>query len=109
MPNLYKVEIKAEGTGNIVFDPATLTVNAGDQISWTNYDSVSHLPGVVNNDGSCVGLIDKAVDGNGGVSDTFSPSPQYDSTNTIQQPYNFPYTCCDNKNIQGKIFVQPTP
>jgi plastocyanin len=109
MPDLYKVNIKPDGNGNVVFDPSTLTVNAGDQISWTNFDSVAHLPGVVNDDGSFVGLVDNSVPGHGGVSNTFSPSAQYDSTQTIQQPYSFTYTCCDNTSIKGTINVEKTP
>jgi plastocyanin len=108
MPNLFKVVIKVDGHGNILFDPAALTVAAGDQISWTNYDAVDHLPGVVNTDGSCVGLVDRAVHGHGGVPTTFSPSPQYDSNNN-QIAYNFSYTCCDNRSVTGSMNVQPTP
>lgn len=108
MPNLYKVNIKVNGAGNILFDPATLNVNAGDQISWTNFDLTDHLPGVINSDGTCVGLVDRPVPGNGGVSVTFSPSPQYDSNNN-QVAYQFAYTCCDNRGITGAMNVQPTP
>jgi plastocyanin len=108
MPNSYKVDIKADASGNILFVPADLTVNAGDQISWTNYDSVAHLPGVVNNDGSCVGLVEDPAPPHGGVTDTFSPSPQYDSNNN-QIAYLFSYACCDNRFITGIIHVQPTP
>ena len=108
MPNLYKIGIKVEPSGNIVFDPADLTVFAGDQISWTNFDSVPHLPGALNTDGSCVGLVDRSVAGNGGVSTTFSPSPQFDVNNN-QTPYSLNVACCDNPAITGKINVQPTP
>ena len=108
MPNLYKVDIKIGGGGNILFEPATLTVQAGDQINWTNYDSVSHLPGVVHNDGSCVGLIEKAVSGHGGVSDNFSPSRQYDPSGQVQLAYSFNYSCCDNRSIAGVINVEPS-
>jgi plastocyanin len=108
VPILYKIDIRVDGGGNILFEPAALTVSAGDQISWTNYDSVSHLPGVINSDGSCVGLVDNPVPGHGGVSATFSPSPQYDANNN-QIAYQFAYTCCDNRSITGSMSVQPTP
>lgn len=109
MPALHKVNINVDrGSNNVVFDPADLTVDAGDQISWTNNDSVPHLPGVINDDGSCVGLVDDKVPPRGGVSSIFSPTPQVDSNNN-QIQYEFQYTCCDNRNIIGSMTVQPTP
>ncbi|NTW22443.1 copper-binding protein [Candidatus Falkowbacteria bacterium] len=72
---------------NFAFQPATITINAGDTIVWTNRDSVSH-----NIKGQ--GLSSPTMPANGIHKQLFSKSGSYD------------YACGLHPDMKGKVIVQ---
>ncbi len=78
------VEIK-----DFAFGPASLTVSAGDMVTWTNNDAVAHT--VTASDGSF-------------DSGTISPGETY--TFTFPASGSFDYVCSFHPNMMGTIVVQ---
>ena len=83
-PTIAEVKID-----NFSFTPATLTVKAGTQITWTNGDDIPHT--VVSDDGT---FKSKALDTN----DTF--------TFTIKKPGTYSYFCSIHPKMTGKVIVE---
>ena len=71
------------------FSPSSITINVGDTIVWTNYDSASHT--VTSNDGT----FDSGSISNG---DTFSF--------TFTSAGTFNYYCAPHPNMTGSVTVQ---
>jgi plastocyanin len=74
---------------NFAFDPGTVTVQAGDTVTWTNNDSVAHT--VTAADGS----FDSGAIAPGG---TFSM--------TFDTPGTIAYSCTIHPNMRASIVVQ---
>jgi plastocyanin len=74
---------------DIAFDPQTITVNAGDSVTWTNEDSVSHT--VVADNG-------EFESGQLGQGETFSF--------TFASVGTYPYTCTIHPGMKGTVIVQ---
>jgi plastocyanin len=84
---------------NLNFDPATVTVNVGDTVTWTNNDSVDHT-----------------ATANGGSFDTGSIGNGQSDSVTFTAAGNFPYHCSLHPQMTGTVVVQgaaataaPTP
>src|SRR5689334_4133550 len=73
---------------NIAFNPASITVNAGDTVTWTNNDQVNHT---VTSDTS--GLFNMSSAPGSTVSFTFST------------PGTFAYHCNIHSNMHGTVVV----
>ena len=102
------VKIFIEKTAGVTgFNPATVSVWAGDQISWTNNTDVAHQPGVLNLDGSFASFQATPIMP-GQPSDVFSPQAQLDGDGN-QQPYPINYECQIHPSEKGIIQVQVTP
>jgi amicyanin len=80
------VEIKID---NFTFTPATLTVAAGTQVTWTNHDDIPH--NVVTDDKT---LKSKTLDTDEKYSFTFT------------KPGTYSYFCSIHPKMTGKIVVQ---
>lgn len=74
---------------NFAFTPATLTVQAGTQVTWTNRDDIPHT--VVTDDKT---IKSKALDTDEKFSFTFS------------KPGTYSYFCSIHPKMTGKIVVQ---
>jgi plastocyanin len=74
---------------NFIFTPATITVKAGTQITWTNADDIPHT--VVADDQS---FKSKVLDTN----ETF--------TFTADKPGTYSYFCSVHPKMTGKVIVQ---
>ena len=79
-------EIKID---NFSFTPATLTVPAGTQVTWTNRDDIPHT--VVSDDQSV-------------KSKTLDTDEKF--TFTFTKPGTYPYFCSIHPKMKGKIVVQ---
>jgi plastocyanin len=74
---------------NFAFSPASLTINVGDTVTWTNMDSVTHTA--------------TATDGSfdtGNIASGASGSVTFDTAGT------FNYICSIHPNMTGTIIVQ---
>jgi len=80
------VEVKID---NFSFTPATITVNAGTQITWTNADDIPHT--VVSND---LSFKSKVLD----TDEKFSF--------TASKPGTYPYFCSIHPKMTGKLVVE---
>lgn len=85
-PNTITVKITSKG-----FDPATVTVQNGDVVTWTNTDKVSHQ--VVADDGSF-------------KSDVLQPGGTF--SYAFSSPGNFAYHGGMNPALKGAVSVQLT-
>ncbi len=74
---------------NFAFNPATITVQAGDSVTWTNQDAVPHT---VTADG---GSFDEPLDASGGV-----------ATITFATPGTFTYHCTIHPSMHGTVVVE---
>jgi amicyanin len=74
---------------NLAFNPSTITIKAGENVTWTNEDSVSHTVKEV------TGLFESSTLVNG-QSFTF--------TFTTTGTYN--YTCTIHPSMKGKVIVE---
>ena len=74
---------------NFAFNPSTLTVKVGQNVTWTNEDSVSHIVKEVN------GLFESSSLGNG---------QSFTYTFTATGTYN--YTCTIHPSMKGKVIVE---
>jgi plastocyanin len=74
---------------DIAFDPQTITINAGESVTWMNEDSVSHT--VVADNG-------EFESGQLGQGETFSF--------TFASAGTYPYTCTIHPGMKGTIVVQ---
>ena len=74
---------------DLAFNPATITIKAGDSVTWTNHDFVDHT----------------ATDAKGGW-DIDLPAGKSASV-TFNVPGTFPYICKVHPNMTGTINVQP--
>lgn len=72
---------------NSTFQPATITINAGDTVAWTNRDSIPH-----------------SIKGQGFGSAPLAPNEAYQIPLTKAGTYD--YSCGIHPNMQGKIIVQ---
>jgi plastocyanin len=72
---------------NSTFQPATITVNAGDTIVWTNRDSLPH-----------------SIKGQSFSSSPLPPNGTYQLT--LAKPGTFDYNCSLHPNMKGQIIVQ---
>lgn len=85
----------ATGTGaqvamkNIAFDPASVTINAGEKVTWTNEDSVPHT--VVGDNGEF-------------ESDTLAKGDTFSFT--FDQAGTYAYHCSIHPNMRGTVIVQ---
>ena len=75
---------------NFTFDPATLTVKAGDTVTWVNADDIPHL--VTDKDGK---FHSSALDTDEKFSQTFT------TAGTVE------YFCAIHPKMTGKIVVTP--
>lgn len=74
---------------NFAFDPNILTIKNGENVTWTNEDSTSHI---VKEDN---GLFE---------SNTLSNGQSFTYTFTIVGIYN--YTCAIHPSMKGKVIVE---
>jgi plastocyanin len=74
---------------NFAFDPASITVKAGDTVTWTNQDSATHTVAADNGEFKSGDL------GNGA---TFSF--------TFAKAGTYPYHCSIHPNMKGTVVVQ---
>ena len=81
-----KAEVKID---NFTFSPATLTVKAGTQITWTNGDDIPHT--VVS-------------DGNAFKSKVLGTGEKF--TFTAGKPGTYSYICSIHPNMTGKVVVE---
>jgi len=81
-----KTEVKID---NFSFSPATLTVKAGTQITWTNGDDIPHT---VVSDGQA--FKSKVL----GTGEKF--------TFTVSKPGTYSYSCSIHPNMTGKVVVE---
>jgi amicyanin len=77
---------------NFSFTPATLTVAAGTQVTWTNHDDIPHT--VVSTDKDNKKIKSKALDTN----DTFSF--------TFTDPGTYEYFCSLHPKMTAKVIVE---
>ncbi|HEV8490094.1 MAG TPA: cupredoxin family copper-binding protein [Candidatus Limnocylindrales bacterium] len=80
---------------NFAFDPATVTVDVGDSVTWTNNDSVGHT-----------------ATADGGSFDTGSIGGGQSDSVTFTAAGSFPYHCTIHPQMTGTVVVQgaaPTP
>lgn len=75
---------------NFAFNPATLTINAGDTVIWTNGDSVQHK--VVSDSGN--ELNSESLSNGATYSHTFAVAGTYD------------YHCGIHTSMKGKVIVK---
>jgi plastocyanin len=73
---------------NFAYNPASITVNVGDSVTWTNQDKAPHT--VTADDGS----FDQPLAANGGT-----------ATITFNTVGTFPYTCTIHPNMHGTVIV----
>ena len=83
-PVTYTVDIRS-----FAFSPKTITINKGDTVVWTNYDSVRHT--VTSDQG---GELDSAL-----LSDGASYSHVFDEDGT------FSYHCTPHPSMKGTVIV----
>ncbi|MDO8467536.1 MAG: cupredoxin family copper-binding protein [Nanoarchaeota archaeon] len=83
--NSKAVEIKS-----FAFSPSTLTVNVGDSVTWTNYDSVKHT--VTSDSGS---ELDSEMLSNG-----------QSYSHTFNTPGTYAYHCTPHPGMKATIVVQ---
>jgi amicyanin len=77
---------------NFAFSPATLTIQVGDTVTWTNLDAVQHTAT------STTGVFDSGLlDQDAGYSFTFT------------QPGTYDYLCTPHPTMTGQIVVQAAP
>lgn len=95
MPIQLKISIdkKVPPPPGATFTPQSLSASVGDQIFWTNNDSVAHWPGRLKDDGA----IDKKF---------FMPNPiaEDGDTSPIFSPgaaFSYTYACSLHPNEQG--------
>ena len=74
---------------NFAFDPATLTIKVGENVTWTNEDSASHKVKEVN------GIFESSTLGNG---------QSFTYIFTTAGTYN--YTCTIHPSMKGTVFVE---
>jgi amicyanin len=84
-PSSYDIQIK-----NFAFTPATLTIKAGDTVTWTNKDSMAHT--VTSDSGS--ELDSSSLVQGASYSHTFNTPGEYD------------YHCAVHPSMTAKIIVQ---
>lgn len=89
----------AVSIANLAYDPATVTVNVGDSVTWTNNDSVGHT-----------------ATADGGSFDTGSIAGGQSDSVTFTAAGSFPYHCTIHPQMTGTVVVQgaaatpaPTP
>jgi plastocyanin len=77
---------------NHAYEPATITVRVGDNVRWTNYDTVEHTV-------TCpvIGGFDLRVPAGGTVSWTFREA---------SDAAGFAYYCTIHPKMQGRVIVQ---
>ena len=85
-PQVQTAEVKID---NFSFAPATLTLQAGTTVSWTNRDDIPHM--VVSDDKL---FKSKVLDTDEKFSYTFS------------KPGTYPYFCSLHPKMTGKVVVQ---
>lgn len=83
------IEVKID---NFTYNPQTITVKAGDTVTWTNGDDIPHT--VTSKTGV---FKSKALD----TDDTFAF--------TFATPGTFPYFCALHPHMTGSIVVEPGP
>lgn len=74
---------------DLAYDPASITVQVGDSITWTNNDGVPHTVTADN------GSFDKPLDADGGT-----------ATLTFSTPGTFTYHCTIHPNMHGTVVVE---
>lgn len=84
MPAIHAVTIK-----NFSFSPATITINKGDTVVWTNNDPMAHT--VTGNNG---GPASQAINSNGTYSFTFNSAG------------SFAYHCSIHPSMTGMVVVR---
>jgi len=85
-PAARAATFNVQATAQLTFDPATITINAGDSVTWTN--SSPYMHNVYADDGSfrCAhGCDDQGGDG--------TPSENWTFTRTFNQAGTIPYEC----------------
>ena len=82
----------AVAIADFAFSPATLTITAGDTVTWTNEDQVAHTAT------STTGAFDSgSLDQGASFSQTFTTPGTYD------------YLCTPHPSMTGQIVVQAAP
>ena len=102
-----QIAIERSPRGEVSFTPPTMTVWAGDQVTWKNLTTEDHEPGVLNKDESFVGFFEGPLKP-GNVSQVFSPGAELDK-NDKQISYTIRYLCKLHRGERGTIQVIPTP
>lgn len=74
---------------NNTFDPAEVTVAAGEAVRWTNADTVAH--DVTSEDGTLAGLI---------------PDAGSEFSHTFSDPGTYAYTCTLHPGMDGTVIVE---
>lgn len=72
------------------FDPATVTVEVGDSVTWENQDGVGHT-----------------ATGSAGAFDTGTVSGGQSATVTFDTAGTFAYVCSIHPTMQGSVVVEP--
>jgi plastocyanin len=80
---------RAVAIAGFAFSPATLTVNAGDRVTWTNSDSVAHT-----------------ATASSGAFDTGSIAPGESASVRFTQAGTYQYVCTPHPTMTGTIRVR---
>jgi len=84
------------------FTPPSLSASVGDQIFWTNYDSVAHWPGLLKDDGT---IDDTFFMPNQIAANVFLPAPDCSPIFGSGAAFTFKYACSIHPDEQGVIIV----
>jgi plastocyanin len=104
MPIQLKISIdkKVPPPPLATFTPKSLTASVGDQIFWTNYDTVAHWPGLLQSNGS----IDKTFFMPNQIAANVNlPAPDSSPIFSSGAAFTFKYACSIHPDEQGEIVV----
>jgi plastocyanin len=93
-------EPSAEGDGQAVavqgfrFDPPTLTIAAGDTVTWSNSDGITHT------------ATSGTPEDRDGLFDVEMPEAGTSGTHTFADPGTYPYFCTVHESMTGEIVVE---
>ena len=99
MPIQLKISIdkNVQPPPGVTFTPKSLPASIGDQIFWTNNDSVAHWPGLLKSDGT----IDATFFMPNQIAPDGDTSPIFGSG----AAFTFKYACSIHPDEQGDIIV----
>jgi plastocyanin len=80
---------------SMAFQPATLTIKTGEEVTWKNEDSTTH---------TASSLAPEGPDTNGWHSGNIEPGQSY--TTKLAKPGSYPYQCKIHTQMTGTIVVE---